>query len=58
LGGELLKKSIIVAKAEEIDHLIAVITEDNVMMKRTLLKNGFEFTPTEDGKMIQAVLTL
>lgn len=58
LGAELLRRLIEVSIAENLEGLEAIITIDNLVMKKLLEKQGFQFTNINDGTMVSAKLSL
>jgi acetyltransferase len=58
LGGELVRRAVDVARSEHMDRLSAVLTEDNVVMRRIFEKLGFSMQPMGKEKLIAATLEL
>ena len=51
-------RAVDVARKERMSRLNAVLTEDNVMMKRIFEKLGFRIQPIEGEKLLAAVIEL
>jgi acetyltransferase len=58
LGGELVRRAIDVAKREKIERISATLTTDNQVMQHLFKKSGFKIEPTDNEKLLSAVMTL
>lgn len=58
LGGELVRRAVDVARNERLRRLSAIMTEDNLVMKRIFEKLGFRIQPIEGEKLLAAVMEL
>jgi acetyltransferase len=58
LGGELVRRAVDVARSEHMDRLTAILTEDNLVMRRIFEKLGFSMQPIDKEKLIAAFLEL
>jgi acetyltransferase len=58
LGGELVRRAVDVARSEHMDRLTAILTEDNLVMRRIFEKLGFSMQPIDKEKLIAAFLDL
>jgi acetyltransferase len=58
LGGELVRRAVEVARKERLDRLSAVLTNDNLMMKRIFEELDFSMQPIDNEKLIAALLEL
>jgi acetyltransferase len=58
LGGEMVRRSVDVARREGLERLIATLTEDNQIMMNIFRKVGFRFEPTTNEKLVSAILEL
>jgi acetyltransferase len=57
IGQELMRRLIDVARGEKFDHMEAIMTEDNLAMKKMVKRNGFSIEPAGDG-LLKATLKL
>jgi acetyltransferase len=58
LGGELVRRGVDVARRERMSRLSAVLTDDNQVMKGVFEKLGFRIEPTDNEKLLVAIIDL
>jgi len=58
LGGELIGRMLKIARDERLKRLNAILTDDNLAMRRVFEKLGFSFEPTDNAKLLMATLNL
>jgi acetyltransferase len=58
LGGELVGRGVDVARKERMSRLSAVLTDDNQVMKGVFEKLGFRIEPTDNERLLVAIIDL
>jgi acetyltransferase len=58
LGGELIRRSVDVARSERIERMSSILTADNQVMLHIFEKVGFTITPLEHDNLVAAVIGL